>query len=68
MVAHGASRTADIMARLGRGALDWGGFFTTQYFADPKENIVGVLMKQGQGGNDETGWKFRQLVSQIVGN
>jgi hypothetical protein len=27
---------------------------------------VSVLMKQTQGGNDETGWKFRQLVSQIV--
>jgi CubicO group peptidase (beta-lactamase class C family) len=48
------------------GTFDWGGYFNTQYFADPRENIVGVLMKQTQGGNDETGWKFRQLVSQIV--
>lgn len=48
------------------GTFDWGGYFNTQYFADPKENIVGVLMKQTQGGNDETGWKFRQLVGQLV--
>jgi hypothetical protein len=25
-----------------------------------------VLMKQTQGGNDNTGWKFRQLVGQSV--
>jgi CubicO group peptidase (beta-lactamase class C family) len=48
------------------GAFDWGGYFNTQYFADPKEDVIGILMKQTQGGNDETGWKFRQLVGQIV--
>ena len=48
------------------GTFDWGGYFNTQYFADPKENIVGVLMKQTQGGNDDTGWKFRQLVGAAV--
>lgn len=48
------------------GTFGWGGYFNTQYFADPKEEIVGVLMKQTQGGNDETGWKFQQLVGQIV--
>ena len=48
------------------GTFDWGGYFNTQYFADPRENIVGVLMKQTQGGNDDTGWKFRQLVGASV--
>lgn len=48
------------------GTFDWGGYFNTQYFADPKENLIGVLMKQTQGGNDNTGWKFRQLVGQTV--
>jgi CubicO group peptidase (beta-lactamase class C family) len=48
------------------GTFDWGGYFNTQYFADPKEGVIGILMKQTQGGNDETGWKFRQLVGQIV--
>jgi CubicO group peptidase (beta-lactamase class C family) len=48
------------------GTFDWGGYFNTQYFADPKEGIIGILMKQTQGGNDETGWKFRQLVGQVV--
>jgi CubicO group peptidase (beta-lactamase class C family) len=48
------------------GTFDWGGYFNTQYFADPKEGMIGILMKQTQGGNDETGWKFRQLVGQVV--
>ncbi len=49
------------------GTFDWGGYFNTQYFADPREGIVGVLMKQTQGPvTDDTGWKFRQLVGQAV--
>lgn len=49
------------------GTFDWGGYFNTQYFADPKENLIGVIMKQTQGrSKDQTGWKFRQLVGQAV--
>lgn len=48
------------------GTFDWGGYFNTQYFADPKEGTIGILMKQTQGGNDDTGWRFRQLVGQTV--
>lgn len=49
------------------GTFDWGGYFNTQYFADPKEKIIGIIMKQTQGTkNDETGWKFRQLVGQAI--
>lgn len=45
------------------GTFDWGGYFNTQYFADPATGIIGVLMKQTQGPvNDQTGWKFRQMV------
>jgi len=45
------------------GTFDWGGYFNTQYFADPKEQIIGILMKQTQGSSDDqTGWKFRQMV------
>ncbi len=46
-----------------KGTFDWGGYFNTQYFADPKENIIGILMKQTRDSpGDETGWKFRQMV------
>ena len=48
------------------GTFDWGGYFNTQYFADPQEAIIGVLMKQTQGANEDTGWKFRLLVGQAV--
>jgi CubicO group peptidase (beta-lactamase class C family) len=49
------------------GTFEWGGYFNTQYFADPEENIIGILMKQTQeSGNDDTGWKFRQLVGQTI--
>jgi CubicO group peptidase (beta-lactamase class C family) len=49
------------------GTFDWGGYFNTQYFADPEEKIIGIIMKQTQGDvNDETGWMFRQLVGQSV--
>lgn len=47
----------------GVGTFDWGGYFNTQYFADPGEELIGILMKQTQAAaKDETGWKFRQMV------
>lgn len=49
------------------GTFDWGGYFNTQYFADPQEKIIGIIMKQTQGvTNDDTGWKFRQMVFAAV--
>ncbi len=49
------------------GTFEWGGYFNTQYFADPVEQVIGIIMKQTQGPvNDNTGWKFRQLVFQAI--
>lgn len=49
------------------GTFDWGGYFNTQYFADPREGTIGILMKQTQGTTrDNTGWKFRLLVGQAI--
>jgi CubicO group peptidase (beta-lactamase class C family) len=49
------------------GTFTWGGYFNTQYFADPKEKIIGVLLKQTQNTpGDNTSWKFKQLVFQAV--
>jgi CubicO group peptidase (beta-lactamase class C family) len=48
------------------GTFDWGGYFNTQYFADPEEKIIGILMKQTQGIGEDTGWKFRQMVFTLV--
>ena len=52
-----------------RGTFDWGGYFNTQYFADPSEDVIGILLKQTQGSTgDETGWKFRQMVMASITN
>lgn len=49
------------------GSFGWGGYFNTQYFADPKENTIGIIMKQTQGyTNDDTEWRFRILVGQAI--
>ncbi|MBN2315348.1 MAG: beta-lactamase family protein [Sedimentisphaerales bacterium] len=49
------------------GTFNWGGYFNTSFFADPKEQTIGVLMKQTRGPvSDDTGWKFRLLVGQAV--
>ena len=49
------------------GTFEWGGYFNTQYFADPQEGIIGILMKQTQGTTkDDTGWRFRLLVGQAI--
>ncbi|WP_224995726.1 serine hydrolase [Cesiribacter sp. SM1] len=49
------------------GTFSWGGYFNTQYFADPQENMIGIILKQTQGPvSDDTGWKFKQLVGQSI--
>jgi CubicO group peptidase (beta-lactamase class C family) len=49
------------------GTFNWGGYFNSQYFADPQERIIGIILKQTQGPvNDDTGWKFRQMVFQTL--
>ncbi len=49
------------------GTFSWGGYFNTQYFADPKEQIIGILLKQTQKTkSDDTSWKFPILVGQSI--
>lgn len=49
------------------GTFYWGGYFNTQYFADPQENIIGILMKQTQDTvSEDTGCLFQLLVGQAV--
>mgnify|MGYP005984610343 CR=1 FL=1 len=50
-----------------KGTFRWGGYFNTQYFADPVENTIGIIMKQTQQtGGDYTGDMFRQMVFQSI--
>jgi CubicO group peptidase (beta-lactamase class C family) len=46
------------------GRFVWGGYFNTHYFADPKEKIIGVIMKQTQNSGDNLNNKFMQLIYQ----
>jgi len=40
-----------------------GGYFNTSYFADPHEQLVGMIFKQTRNQkDDETSWKFMQLT------
>ena len=61
---------AEGQARGGNGSVGtftWGGYFNTQYFADPEERVIGILMKQTQGTpRDQTAWKFKILVGQAI--
>ncbi|MCP9200310.1 beta-lactamase family protein [Gramella sp. GC03-9] len=45
------------------GTFEWGGYFNTQYFADPETKIIGILLKQTRGPlDDQSAWKFRQMT------
>lgn len=60
-------RGADEGGNGSAGTFRWGGYFNTNYFADPKEDLIGILMKQTQDtNNDDTEWKFNLLVGQAV--
>lgn len=50
-----------------KGTFSGGGYFNTSYFADPEENVIGILFKQTRGPTgDQSGWKFRQMVFQAI--
>lgn len=48
------------------GQFSWGGYFNTNYWADPKENIVFVLMKQTQQTNENSKDLITRLVYQAI--
>lgn len=51
----------------GEGLFDWGGYFNTQYFGDPEEKTIGILMKQTNGASgDDTEMMFRLLIGQAI--
>ncbi|MFD0988959.1 serine hydrolase domain-containing protein [Mariniflexile jejuense] len=50
-----------------KGTFEWGGYFNTQYYADPDEELIAVLLKQTQKvSDDDTAWKFRVLVNAAI--
>jgi CubicO group peptidase (beta-lactamase class C family) len=51
------------------GTLTWGGYFNTFYFADPVENVTGIIFKQTREIEEEnTSIEFKTLVFQSLIN
>ncbi len=49
------------------GTFDWGGAFSTTYWADPKEKLIGIIFRQLWGSTQrEIPNKFRVLVYQAI--
>jgi CubicO group peptidase (beta-lactamase class C family) len=49
------------------GRFTWGGYFNTNYWADPKEKIIMILMKQTYGvQNDASEAIFTRLIYQSI--
>jgi CubicO group peptidase (beta-lactamase class C family) len=52
--------------RVSSGSFGWGGAYGTNFWIDPKEKLVGVLMIQMQGGSAETRRDFQSAVMQAI--
>ena len=49
------------------GTFEWGGYFNTTYWADPRENMIGILLKQTRDIEaDPSDWKFRQIAGAAI--
>ena len=49
------------------GTFEWGGYFNTTYWADPRENMIGILMKQTRGTvSDPSSWMFRRFAGAAI--
>lgn len=48
------------------GSFRWGGAFNTQYWADPKEKLVGIIYTNMYGGNRFTADRFKVFTYQAI--
>ena len=52
---------------LSEGSFEWGGYFGTTYWADPKENIIALIMtQQVPNSHGDLPGKFKVLVYQAL--
>jgi CubicO group peptidase (beta-lactamase class C family) len=57
----------DHISAFSLGSFSWGGAFNTQYWADPKEKLVGIIyMNTYSGPNRNTADKFKVLTYQAI--
>jgi len=48
------------------GTFSWGGAFNTQYWADPKEKLVGIIYMNMYGGNRFTADRFKTFTYSAI--
>jgi len=61
------SKTGEAAGRGSEGTFSWGGYFNTNYWADPKEQIIAVLMKQTRGlESDHSEEIFTRMIFQSI--
>ena len=67
-LAFGIIRDEDLRfgSRGSKGSLYWGGYYNTSYFADPKENLIGLIFKQTQNIQDNSSELFQRIVFNLV--
>jgi len=67
-LAFGIIRDEDLRigGRGSKGSLYWGGYYNTSYFADPKENVIGLIFKQTQNIQDNSSELFQRAVFNLV--
>ncbi|WP_299557326.1 serine hydrolase domain-containing protein [Seonamhaeicola sp.] len=61
-------KAQDLGGNGSEGTYEWGGYFDTGYFADPKEELIGIILKQGKVDvyKPDITARFRQLVYQAI--
>ncbi len=60
-------KNQDLGGQGSAGTFNWGGYFNTQYFADPQEKLIGIIFKQTQETKtDDTGWMFKILIESAI--
>ena len=67
-LAFGIIRDEDLRfgGRGSKGSLYWGGYYNTSYFADPEENVIGLIFKQTQNIQDNSSELFQRIVFNLV--
>ena len=67
-LAFGIIRDEDLRfgGRGSKGSFYWGGYYNTSYFADPKENVIGLIFKQTQNIQDNSSELFQRIVFNLV--
>ena len=51
-----------------QGTIFWGGYFNTDYFADPNEKIIGIIYKQTQLIDESASGRFNQIIYGAIVN